>query len=136
MKAAEDSRTPKPCGRSSVPKNALASWSAAVPGRFPAYLELVHLALAFRRFSWGGKNRLVRLAAINLLIGPAKRAEPLEGLYHPERKAGLLSPGALADGTIHTTLGQRSCSLGEDRFGHNGLVLSRPLPVHVELHVD
>ena len=136
MKAAEDSRTPKPCGRSSVPKNALASWSAAVPGRFPAYLELVHLALAFRRFSWGGKNRLVRLAAINLLIGPAKRAEPLEGLYHPERKAGLLSPGALADDTIHTTLGQRSCSLGEDRFVHKGLVLSWLLPVHVELHVD
>jgi hypothetical protein len=35
-KAAEDSRTPKPCGRSNVPKNALASWSAAVPCRFSA----------------------------------------------------------------------------------------------------
>ena len=44
MKAAEDSRTPKPCGRSHVPKNAVASWSAAVLCRFSAYRELVPLA--------------------------------------------------------------------------------------------
>jgi hypothetical protein len=78
----------------------------------------------------------VRFAAINLLIGPAKRAEPLEGLHHPESKAGLLSPGALADDTVQTALGQRSRSLGEDRVAHKGLGLSWLLPVHVELHVD
>jgi hypothetical protein len=73
---------------------------------------------------------------MNLLIGPAKRTEPLEGLYHPEREPGLLSSGALADDTVHTTLGQRSRSLGEDRFAHNSLGLSWLLPVHVEVHVD
>ena len=78
----------------------------------------------------------MRFAAINLLIGPAKRAEPLEGLHHPERQAGLLAPGALADDTVHTTLGQRSRSLGEDRVVHYGISLSWLLPVHVELHVD
>ena len=42
-KAAEDSRTPKPCGRSDAPKHAAASWSAAVLCRFSAYRELMQL---------------------------------------------------------------------------------------------
>jgi hypothetical protein len=43
VKAAGDSRTPRPCGSSSVRRNALAFWSAAVPCRFSAWRELVQL---------------------------------------------------------------------------------------------
>ena len=43
MKAAEDGRSPKPCGKSNMPKSALAFWSAAVLCRFSAYRELMQL---------------------------------------------------------------------------------------------
>ena len=88
----------------------------------------------------------MRLAAMDLLVGAAKRAEPLEGLYHPERKAGLCSPGALANDTVHAAVGQRARSLGEDRVAHkqSQIVPSEEVPsteklgpsVHAELHVD
>ena len=63
----------------------------------------------------------MRLAAMNLLVGPAEGAQALEGLYQPEGKAGLLAPGALADDTVHTALGQRPGSLTYDRFAHRCL---------------
>jgi hypothetical protein len=54
----------------------------------------------------------VRLAAIDLLVGAAKRAEPLEGLDQPERNAGLLAPRALAHNAIRAAFSQRSRSVG------------------------
>ncbi len=73
---------------------------------------------------WGRRNRLVRLAAINLLVGAAKRAEPLEGLDQPEREAGLLAPGALAHDAIRAALGQRSGSFGYGFVAHASRVFS------------
>jgi hypothetical protein len=54
----------------------------------------------------------VRLAAIDLLVGTAKRAEPLEGPDQPESQAGLLPPGALAHDAMHAAFSQRSGSFG------------------------
>ena len=54
----------------------------------------------------------MRLAAINLLVGAAERAEPLESPDQPEGEAGLLTPGAPAHDAIGTALGQRTGSFG------------------------
>ncbi len=54
----------------------------------------------------------MRFAAMNLLVGAAKRTEPLEGLDQPEGEAGLLAARALAHDAIRTALGQRSRSIG------------------------
>ena len=56
----------------------------------------------------------MRLAAIDLLVGSAERAEPLEGLDQPEREAGLLAPRALAHDAMGTALGQGARSV---RYG-------------------
>jgi predicted aspartyl protease len=45
MKAAEDSRTPKPCGRNAVQESASASWSAAALCRFLTLITPVALTL-------------------------------------------------------------------------------------------
>ena len=63
-------------------------------------------------FWCGGRKWLVGFAAIDLLVGAAKRAEPLEGLDHPEGNAGLLAARALAHDAIRIALGQRSRSVG------------------------
>jgi hypothetical protein len=65
-----------------------------------------------------GRKWLVRFAAINLLVGAAERAEPLEGLDQPEGKAGLLAPRALAHDAVRAALGQRSCSVGYGLVAH------------------
>ena len=53
----------------------------------------------------------MRFAAIDLLVGAAKRAEPLEGLDQPEGETRLLAPRALAYDAIRAALGQRSRSV-------------------------
>ena len=54
----------------------------------------------------------MRLAAMNLLVGAAKRAEPLEGLDQPKGETGLLTPRTLAHNAVGTALGQRAGSVG------------------------
>ena len=67
---------------------------------------------------YGCWNGLVRLAAMNLLVGTAKRTEPLEGFDQPKGKAGLLAPCALAHDAVRAVLGQRSRSLGYGFVAH------------------
>ena len=62
---------------------------------------------------------------MNLLVGPAKRAEPLERPDHPESEAGLLAPGALAHNAIGTALGQGAGPVGD------GLVARDQVLIHV-----
>jgi len=66
----------------------------------------------------------VRLAAINLLVGTAKRAEPLEGFDQPEGEAGLLATGTLAHDAIHAALSQRSGSFSYGFVAHASRVFS------------
>ena len=75
----------------------------------------------------------MRLAAVDLLVGAAKRAEALEGFHQPERDARLLPPRALADDTVRAALGQRPGSVSDDcaahdclRFGQLGRVFLDP----------
>jgi len=49
LKAAEDSRTPRPRGRSNSQSLASASWNAAVFCRFFAYRENAHISACFFR---------------------------------------------------------------------------------------
>ena len=66
----------------------------------------------------------MRLAAIDLLVGAAKRAEPLEGLDQPEGEAGLLAPRALAHDAIRAALGQGSRSVGYGFVAQDSRVFS------------
>jgi hypothetical protein len=54
---------------------------------------------------WG--ERFVRLAAIDLLVGPAKRAEVLEGLNQPESQTSLLATCPPAHRAIHAELSEK-----------------------------
>ena len=76
---------------------------------------------------WGG-GRLVRFAAINLLVGAAKRADSLEGLNQPEGEAGLLTTRAPAYHAIHAALGERPCALGYRFIDQEAGVSSRDAP--------
>jgi len=65
-----------------------------------------------------GRKWLVGFAAMDLRVGAAKRAEPLEGPDQPEGKAGLLAPRALAHDAVRAALGQRSGSVGYGLVAH------------------
>ena len=54
----------------------------------------------------------MRLATVDLLVGAAKRAKPLEGLDYQECEAGLLLPGAPAHDAIDAPFSQRPGSFG------------------------
>jgi hypothetical protein len=65
---------------------------------------------------------------MNLLVGAAKRAQPLKRFHQPERHTGLLTPRALAHDTIRAPLGQRSRPFGYGSVAHDSRVFRAGAP--------
>jgi hypothetical protein len=61
---------------------------------------------------------------MDLLVGAAKRAEPLEGLDYPECEASLLAPGSLAYDAILAALSQDPRSSGYGLVAQDSRVFS------------